>query len=532
MKPLAWFAALAVSTVMALADTPVPATVEFHFESGGPEAVSSSRSGEAGFLKSIERSAGATTNGWWHVPAQSAFGQGSLTFHLDREQLAGDLALVLRADWQEDTNIAVQLLDAQGRAVVLDLFGEMAQNARTVGTNTFIVPLHRYPAATSIVVRRLSGDLRIVGGGLYPVLSELASNAETEQELAERLGVLLSAHHWAFSRGGKESPSATDAHIGKVHAVPALEQANKTAAYVLKQPGYPAYRPLSSGRLVPPLIVSSGTSIVTVQNAARLIALRTGGTPAAPENYASDDAAKLLLQRKTPIIFISVPLTSAEKEEFFRDRKHPVLELRFARDAIDVLVHGSNPVKQLTIPQLDAIFGTELRAGAPELIRNWRQLGGTDAAISTYGGGRGWGTTRVFQKLVLKDGPVRPDLRPGDVAFSSGIEEKLTADPHGIAFASFRTRSMNVRSVAIAANSGETAYLPESETIYSEQYPLQRMFYAYLAAPSLEKSGAFEREFVNLLLSDVGQTLVARSGNLPLLASEVVAERARLGLPR
>lgn len=47
------------------------------------------------------------------------------------------------------------------------------------------------------------------------------------------------------------------------------------------------------------------------------------------------------------------------------------------------------------------------------------------------------------------------------------------------------------------------------------------MFYAYVPARSLEASGAFERELVN-----------RPGGSLPLMTSEVVAERSRLGLPQ
>src|SRR5207244_7268365 len=110
----------------------------------------------------------------------------------------------------------------------------------------------------------------------------------------------------------------------------------------------------------------------------------------------------------------------------------------------------------------------------------------------------------------------------------NGVAENADA----MGYVTLQARSARVRPLAVAANSGEPAYRPDADAIYSGKYPLQRMFYAYVAARSLEKSGAFERELMNLLLSDVGQTLVARAGSLPLLASEVVSERASLGLPR
>src|SRR3954466_13346315 len=141
------------------------------FDPAAPQGVKTIQKDEARYLQSVERTGGAITNQWWRVAPNAAFGEGNLQFRINRAILDGDLALMLRIDWQEDTNIAVQLLDKQGRALALDLFGEMRHNAQAVGTDTFIVPISHYPAAWAVSVRRLSGDLRLLGGGLYPVLS-------------------------------------------------------------------------------------------------------------------------------------------------------------------------------------------------------------------------------------------------------------------------------------------------------------------------------------------------------------------------
>ncbi|MEP6685527.1 MAG: substrate-binding domain-containing protein [Verrucomicrobiota bacterium] len=530
MKAISLAASLLL-TVTAFGEMPVPATVDFMFDGAASQGVKTVATGDAQYLKSIQRSGGTITNGWWFVTAGTAFGQGNLQFTVDRSLLNGDLALVLRTDWQRDTNIAIQLLDAEGRAIALDLFGETRHNARAIGTDTFVIPLNRYPDAVTVSVRRLSGDLRILGGGLYPVLSEVTAAAETEKALAERLGLMLSPHHWMFAQGGKETPAVAESGVGAVHTLPPLSKTNEAGAAALRQPGYPIYNPLTQGELAPPKIITANTASYIVTNALRTIALRTSAKPAEPFFSSSDGTASGLLKHGYQVGFMSVPLTSAEKETFFRERGYSITEIRFARDALEILVNSANPIGSLTVPQLDAVFGKDLRAGAPALIRSWDQLGNNSGTIKTVGGSLGWGTTRAFQQLVLKGGAFRNDMAKEDVVFTEGVEQHVADNTDAIGFASFRPRTRSVRTVAIAANSGEAAFLPNAETIYSDKYPLQRNFYAYVASRSLASAGAFERELFNLILSDVGQTLVARSGNLPLTAREAAAERTKLGLP-
>ncbi len=526
-------AGLLLGISILLAETPVPATVEFAFESTATnDGIKISTTGDARYFMSARRSGGNIANGWWRVTSDRPFGDGTLQFNIDRAELPGDLALVLRVDWQKDTDLAVQLFDGQGRAIALDLFGEMAHNARAVGTDTFVVPLNRYPEATTISVRRLAGDLRVLGGGLYPVLSEVTANAENENALAQQLGVLLSPHHWMFTRGGGTatgSPEGTTT-VGDVHVILPLDRTNQVAAAALKQGGYPPYRPLSNTGLGPVKFSISNTTEAILTNALRMIALASGGEPAKPFYTSSDGVAHQMLKAHESVGFMSVALSSAEKEEFFRASGHRITEVQFARDALQILVNDSNSIGALTIPQLDAIYGAELRAGAPELIRDWNQLGGAGGKIKAVGGHLNYGTTRTFQQLVLNGGAFRDDLVKSDVVYSRGVEKQVARDTAAIGFATLRRRGPVVRLVPIAPNSGETAYLPDAPSVYSGKYPLQRKFYGYIAARSFGEAGPFERELVNLLLSDVGQTLVARAGSLPLMASEVVAERSKLDL--
>src|SRR5207244_5389050 len=215
------------------------------------------------------------------------------------------------------------------------------------------------------------------------------------------------------------------------------------------------YKPLTTGRLTPPKISASGTTYNITINALRTIALRAGGSVPEVAMPSSPGVAHDLLHRRAQVGFMSVPLSSTEKEKFFHDNGYPIVELRFARDAIEVIVNATNTIDKVTIPQLDAVYGTELRAGAPSRIQTWANLGGTDRAIKVFGGYPEYGTARVFQQLVLKGGPFIDQITKDGVSASEGVESGVAENSDAIGYVTLRPRSPKVRVVAVAANSGE-----------------------------------------------------------------------------
>ena len=70
-------------------------------------------------------------------------------------------------------------------------------------------------------------------------------------------------------------------------------------------------------------------------------------------------------------------------------------EITIAYDALAVVVHPSNPVKQLTRQQLEDIFRGK--------ITNWKQVGGDDRKIVVYSRETSSGTYEFFKESVLKN---------------------------------------------------------------------------------------------------------------------------------
>ena len=313
-----------------------------------------------------------------------------------------------------------------------------------------------------------------------------------------------------------------------------LEQSNPIGHQTLSTPDYlrfvPSPEPLA-GNFVP---AYSGTSELFLKGVMDHLALIHPGMAWDPRSQftSSDGVIEMMLSGEASLGISSLPMTSAQREEFIRRFGYPVLEARIALDAIQILVNPGNPLDRLTVPQLDAIYGSELRAGALKTIRTWDEAGaagwGAGKDIHAYAGWLHYGTSKFFQEAVLEGGPWREDIRTLPEVQSP--EETLAADPQAIAFSNHRPRDGRVKALAIARQTEEPPYLPLPAHIYGEEYPLVRFFHVYAAAPAVEDLPPATREFLNFLLSYEGQTEISRTGSLPLDRTMLLRARKRLGL--
>ena len=128
----------------------------------------------------------------WQVAGTAPEGVGKLVLSIDRERMKSNLVATILFDGDEKADIAVQLLDAQNRVVVLDLFGNIVDVGNDIATDTFVIPLKKYPSAEKIVLRRINGKVSVHGIVLYPVVVEGTPVNDAMQELARLLGDPLS----------------------------------------------------------------------------------------------------------------------------------------------------------------------------------------------------------------------------------------------------------------------------------------------------------------------------------------------------
>jgi ABC-type phosphate transport system substrate-binding protein len=217
-----------------------------------------------------------------------------------------------------------------------------------------------------------------------------------------------------------------------------LQQSNPLGHQMLSVEDYLHFTPAEeslSGDFVP---AYSGTSEAFMKGVlANLQVIHPEGTWDKEFQFdCSSGVLRLLLSGKAELGISSIPMTSAQREAFVRRFGYPILEARVALDALQILVHPSNPVDSLTVPQLDAIYGSELRAGLLNPIRTWEEAGvsgwNVGQPITAFAGWLHYGTSKFFRESVLEGGPWREDIQTLGVIQSP--EPDIAADPAAIVF--------------------------------------------------------------------------------------------------
>ena len=164
------------------------------------------------WLQAVEQDGGEFVDNpsCWHVAADQPAGRGRLALVIDSTRLAADLALAVLCDEDTNTDLAVQLFDENNQVIVVDLFYNLVAVGKAAETDTFIVPLRKYPTAKKILIRRVSGDVKVYGVVLQPVVSELEPDVKSQLDLAKLFGDPLSPENPLLKRIQKmTTPVAT-----------------------------------------------------------------------------------------------------------------------------------------------------------------------------------------------------------------------------------------------------------------------------------------------------------------------------------
>lgn len=200
-------------------------------------------------------------------------------------------------------------------------------------------------------------------------------------------------------------------------------------------------------------------------------------------------------------------ITAGEQESALANGVQPV-EHVVAGDAIAIVVHPSNPVDRLTIPQLAGIFSGQ--------ITNWRDVGGEDRPIVLLSRESNSGTHIFFLEEVVRQGRSDDDtlFSPDTLLMpsSEGITQEVRQNPNAIGYDGLGYITPEEKVVAVAAQQGGAYVLPTVETVRDETYPIARDLYIYTAG---EPQGAVLAYFHWIVGAD-GQAIVRELGFVPL----------------
>jgi phosphate transport system substrate-binding protein len=226
------------------------------------------------------------------------------------------------------------------------------------------------------------------------------------------------------------------------------------------------------------------------------------------------------------------------------------LNVRGKSTALGVFVHKDNPLAQLSLKQLDGIYGDQrsggwqkiewveaVARGTADNIRTWGQLGlsgaWADKPIHVYGPpGVYPGGVTYFQTRVMGGADTWNEGRR-EYADRALMLKALAADKYGIAYAAVAYATPQVKPLALAEQPGGPFVLPTYASVAQRAYPLSRSAYIYLAPDTASGDRArIEpklREFLRFILSRQGQQEVVLEGDyLPLQADKVAEQLKKL----
>jgi phosphate transport system substrate-binding protein len=247
------------------------------------------------------------------------------------------------------------------------------------------------------------------------------------------------------------------------------------------------------------------------------------------EGKGSSTAPPALIAGTAQLGPMSRTMKAEEIDEFEKKHGYKPTPIRVAVDGLAVYVHRDNPLEQLSLPEVDAIFSKTRKCGFKKDIRTWDGAGVTamaGRAISLYGRNSASGTYGYFKEHALCKGDYRDTVKeqPG----SASVVQGVTEDPNGIGYSGIGYRTSGVKPLQLAAKPGAAAFGTDPESVLSGKYPLARFLFVYVNKAPNKPLAPLVGEYLKYVLSRQGQEIVVKDGYLPLPAKLVAEELAKL----
>ena len=178
-------------------------------------------------------------------------------------------------------------------------------------------------------------------------------------------------------------------------------------------------------------------------------------------------------------------------------------------DALAIFVHRDNPLNEITLAQLAAIYGekgpvkwwTDLNVQIPGCRNNEMILVSRQSNSGTY---------HYFREAILgKTGDFR--LGTLDLHGSKDVVELVGRTPCAIGYSGMGYATAQVKMLRVARQAGQTTYPPTVEHTQNSNYPIARPLYMYTRGTPTEAVTTYLR----WIQSEAGQEIVLATGYVP-----------------
>jgi phosphate transport system substrate-binding protein len=239
------------------------------------------------------------------------------------------------------------------------------------------------------------------------------------------------------------------------------------------------------------------------------------------EGKGSSTAPPALISGTAQLGPMSRAMKGTEIDQFEKKYGYKPTALRTSVDALAIFVNKDNPIKCMTLAQVDAAFSKSRRSGYKQDVTTWGQLGVTgewaSRPISLYGRNSASGTYGFFKEHTLKNGDFKDQVKeqPG----SASVVQGVTVDRFAMGYSGIGYATAGVRAVPLAEKEGGKCVEAEADNAYNGSYPLARFLYVYINKAPGKALDPLNREFVKLMMSRDGQEAVIKDGYFPIPAS-------------
>lgn len=219
-----------------------------------------------------------------------------------------------------------------------------------------------------------------------------------------------------------------------------------------------------------------------------------------------------LINDEVDLIVVTEP--SEEELELAKEKGVELEVIPVVKEGFVFYVNGKNPVKSLTIEQIQKIYTGE--------ITNWNDVGGNNEKIRPFQRPENSGSQTGMYSLVMKDKKIMEPLKEDLVDTMFAIINLVSDYDNGsnsIGYSYYyyattmydtmdseaadRIRLLNVNGIE-----------PNYETIKNNSYPLNTAYYIVINKNEPKDSNV--RKLVEAMLSDRGQAVAKEAGYVPV----------------
>jgi len=252
---------------------------------------------------------------------------------------------------------------------------------------------------------------------------------------------------------------------------------------------------LSVGLFAQKLTIQGSTTVLPIAQAAAEaymdnnpdadITVRGGG---------SGTGIAALIDGATDIADASRPMKDKEIKTAREKGVNPVAHV-VARDGIAVVVHPDNPINEISIEDIKAVYTGE--------INRWDKVGGK-GTIVVVSRDAASGTFEAFNELALNNAK----LTDAALMLASNLEIARTVaqTPGAIGYIGLGYLTDEVKALKVEG------IMPSEATVNNDSYPLARPLFMYTNG----NPKGLAKGFINFIMSSAGQTIVKEAGFVPV----------------